>query len=378
MKLTDLSVRALKTPETGYQIYNDDTLPGFGVRITANGVKSYVLTHGVRRQRETIGRVGILSLQEARSEAKRRLAEYTLGKTANASTTWKSALEEYLAEVERRCRPSTLASYRRHLSSHFRFGDTKLADITPADLRDRLNKLSRRPAEQEHAFTALRAFLQWAYRAHHIDHKPLDRMQKPTGSVARSRTLSDDELKAVWNALEDNTFGRIVKLLILTGQRETEIAHLTPDMIKGDEITLPSWLTKNKREHTFPIGSISLSIFTKSQSKELTSYLFPARGSNGSLKLFSGWSKCKKALDKRSGVNGWRLHDLRRTFRTKWEELGIQPTVAERYINHVSGVHSGVQGIYNRYKYLPEMQLAVSHWEKHLTNLTRPVRLVAA
>jgi hypothetical protein len=76
MKLTDISIRALKPPETGYHIYNDDTLPGFGVRITAAGVKSYVLTHGVRRQRETIGRVSIISLQEARAEAKRRLAEY--------------------------------------------------------------------------------------------------------------------------------------------------------------------------------------------------------------------------------------------------------------------------------------------------------------
>ena len=82
MKLTDISIRALKAPEIGYQIYNDDTVTGFGVRITASGVKSYVLTHGVRRQRDTIGRVGIITLQDARAEAKRRLAEYTLGKPA--------------------------------------------------------------------------------------------------------------------------------------------------------------------------------------------------------------------------------------------------------------------------------------------------------
>ena len=64
-----------------------------------------------------------------------------------------------------------------------------------------------------------------------------------------------------------------------------------------------------------------------------------------------------------SRQTGWTLHDLRRTFRTKWDELGISIEVAERYINHVSGVHSGIQGIYNRHKYLPEMRDAVAKWE---------------
>ena len=87
-------------------------------------------------------------------------------------------------------------------------------------------------------------------------------------------------------------------------------------------------------------------------------------------KLFNGWSKCKTALDKRSGVSDWRLHDLRRTFRTKWEELGIQPTVAERYINHISGEHAGIRRTYNRYDYMREMQEAAATWEDHLLTIT--------
>jgi hypothetical protein len=73
MRLTDLAIRTLKAPEKGAVIYPDDVLTGFGVRVSEGGTKSFVLTHGVRRQRETIGRVGILGLQDARSEAKRRL-----------------------------------------------------------------------------------------------------------------------------------------------------------------------------------------------------------------------------------------------------------------------------------------------------------------
>ncbi|HUO99850.1 MAG TPA: Arm DNA-binding domain-containing protein, partial [Rhizomicrobium sp.] len=67
MRLTDISVKALKPKDGGIAIYYDDTLTGFGVRVSEGGTKSFVLTHGRRRVRETIGRVGIVSLQDARA-----------------------------------------------------------------------------------------------------------------------------------------------------------------------------------------------------------------------------------------------------------------------------------------------------------------------
>lgn len=68
-------------------------------------------------------------------------------------------------------------------------------------------------------------------------------------------------------------------------------------------------------------------------------------------------------------MSGWTLHDLRRTFRTKWAELGIPKEVAKRYINHVTGEDSAdakLDRIYNRYGYLKEMRDAVALWETHL------------
>src|SRR5687767_12262854 len=91
MKLTDLGIRALPDQEGSAKIYLSDSVPGFGVRVSGS-TKSYVLTHGARRHRETIGRVGILTLQEARAEAKRRLAEYTLGKTRPEARSWRTAM----------------------------------------------------------------------------------------------------------------------------------------------------------------------------------------------------------------------------------------------------------------------------------------------
>jgi hypothetical protein len=115
MKLTDLTIRTLKSPAQGAVIYYDDHLTGFGIRVSEGGTKSFILTHGPRRRRETIGRVGVIGLQDARKEAKRLLAEYTLGKNQPVSKSWREAVKEYLDEVAQRCRPATYESYKRHL-----------------------------------------------------------------------------------------------------------------------------------------------------------------------------------------------------------------------------------------------------------------------
>lgn len=89
---------------------------------------------------------------------------------------------------------------------------------------------------------------------------------------------------------------------------------------------------------------------------------------------FSGWGNAKIVFDQKLGKKGhaltpWTVHDLRRTFRTNWAELGVPREVVEKYIHHVSGVHACVNGIYDHYNYLPEMKAAVTKWEAYLEKL---------
>lgn len=116
MRLTDLSIKALKAPEKGAIVYHDDILTGFGVRVSEGGTKSFVLTHGVLRRHETTGRAGMLSLQEARTEAKRRLAD-TLGKGQPRVVPWQAALDEYLKEQRATLKARTHRDYSRCNSS---------------------------------------------------------------------------------------------------------------------------------------------------------------------------------------------------------------------------------------------------------------------
>lgn len=166
----------MRVPRAGAVIYYDDQLAGFGIRISEGGTKSYVLTHGPRRRRETIGRVGVINLKDARKEAKRLLAEYTLGKHQPLPKSWRSAVAEYLGEVRLRLRPATYESYKRHLNRQFRFGDTRMSQIAPHDLHRDLDRLRDRPGEFHHAFCALRAFVRWAHRRHYFDRNRMERM----------------------------------------------------------------------------------------------------------------------------------------------------------------------------------------------------------
>jgi integrase len=160
------------------------------------------------------------------------------------------------------------------------------------------------------------------------------------------------------------TFAAIVQLLVLTGQRRGEIAALRADYISNDLCTLPATLTKNKREHAFPIGTAASSILSTPLAGSSNGLLFPARGQPS--RPFNGWSKSKVALDKLSGVSDWTLHDLRRTFATRLAELGVAPHVIERLLNHVTGTVSGVAAVYNRASYIAEMRAAIELWERYL------------
>lgn len=367
MRLTDISIKALKSPVKGVAVFFDDTLTGFGVRVSQAGTKSFVLTHGARRERETLGRVGVVSLQDARAEAKRRLAEYTLGKTRPRSTAWDAALEEYLTDRAADLKPSTLKDYRERLSRNFKYGTVKLGQLSPRDLHRSLDRLSRTPGEQQHAFAALRAFLRWAYRRHYLDRNPMERMTAPHRSNPRQRILTTDELKRVYRAATTmETFGSIVQLLTLTGQRRGEIANLKPDLIGGDTIVLPPRLTKNSREHVFPIGPSAIKLL--SCSTRTNDYLFPARGMDGK-KPFNGFSKSKPKLDELAGVHDWTLHDLRRTFASGLASLGIGLPVIERLLNHTSGSFAGIVGVYQRYDFMPEMRDAIARWDRHIQGL---------
>ncbi len=354
--LTDLTVKTLK-PVPGKRItYLDKHLKGFGVRVTEQGQMSYVLTYGPQRKRVKIGDVGIVKLADARTKAKTILAQRQLGfKEAPKSKPYDEAVEQFLAAGEKKGnRPRTLSDYRR-LLNRYGFGKTKLTEITPHDVNEKLDAIDA-PSEHAHAHDALRVFFRFCIRKHLLDDNPMARAERPKARKKRKRVLTDDELKAVWNACE-GMFGTIIKFCILTGQRSREIAKLTWPMIDTQNrlITLPKELTKNHREHTFPYGDMTAELLATILRCNDTAYLFPARKDwkrGRKATVYNAWNKDKPKLDERSGVNGYVIHDLRRALRTMWSGLGTPRSISRKYQNHItSDDHDEIDEIYDQYAF---------------------------
>jgi integrase len=381
--LTEITLRNLRPPECGQKTYTDDNLTGFGVRVSQGGTKTFTLVYGVNRQRVTIGRYPIISLSDARIEAKRILAEHTLGRSRPQTIAWDDGLALFLKHCQEKNRGRTVRDYRRLLKRHFAFGRKKLGEITTADITKRLDRLNETPSERNHALLAVKVFLKWARQPprSYMSHNPCEGMvlsKRPS----RKRVLTDAELGAVYRtALEgEDTFSRIVALLILAGQRRGETGALRREWIdKHDRtITLPDSITKNKRTHTFPYGEAAARIIQA--IPEDGEYLFPAirehvRGKPTT--TFNAWSKSKVAFDIACGITGWTLHDIRRTFGTGLARLKVPPHIVERLLNHklgsianqADGVVTAVAEIYNRHLYLEEMREAIAKWEAFLTSL---------
>jgi len=228
---TDLSIKALK-PELRTD-YWDIKTPRFGLRVGKNS-KTFLVKHDNRRI--TIGRFPDWALQEARAEAKRLL----LQKSSSTRITVAGALDLFVSDhLKTKNRLSTAKEHERILRKHLQpIFDKRMADVSKADILALIRQINRTPSAANHLFVVARIFFRWSVRNDHIEHSPLASLTLPHRRSKRSRVLTDEELYAMYKAAlnDGGTFSKIVLLLMYT----------------ENIITLPSEITKNGREHTFP------------------------------------------------------------------------------------------------------------------------------
>ena len=365
MRLTEIGIRSLKAPESGVVLHHDDTIPGFAVRVSQAGTKSFCLTMGRNRQRVTIGRVGVISLADARKRAREMLAERTLGYTRPKSVTFDAALTRFLSEHYRNLKPSTQKEAKRHLERHFLpgFRNMPLADITDEDIARRLAKMDHTPGEQLHSYRVLRTFLRWCVKRRYLIHNPIDALSRPSQDVVRDRVLTDDEIRAVWHAAT-GSIGSIVKLLYLTAQRRTQIGSLEWVWISDTSITWPAAMMKGGREFVLPVTPMIRAIL-EAVPRLHDTYVFPARDRDTP---YSGYSKGKRGLDRAAGVTDWRIHDLRRSAATRIASH-TQPHILQVLLSHSTGPISALQAIYNKWDYYEDKKAALDRHEAHLQQM---------
>lgn len=386
MKLTQANVAKAKLPDGKIeQFFWDDEMPGFGLRIREGGSQTFVTQFkiGAKHRRMTLGNAGKVTAEEARRKAKQIFgkvadkidpANERAVRTAEASATFLNVARDFLEHYQSQVRPRTYAEAERYLMggadrpAHWRgLHALSLASIGRANVAAEAQKIAKAngPIAADRARAALSSFFAWAVAEGLCNLNPVTgtKSHAPKNGGERARRLTDSELAAIWKAAPDNDYGRIVKLLMLTGCRRNEIGNLKRHEIdsEGRVIALAGERTKNGEPHDVPLSKPALAIVEGVERQAGRDFVF-GRGKGG----FAGWSKAKQELDEMLSIGAWRLHDLRHTFATRCGDLGVLPHVIEAALNHISGHKAGIAGLYNRSTYAKEKKAALDTWGNHV------------
>jgi integrase len=135
--------------------------------------------------------------------------------------------------------------------------------------------------------------------------------------------------------------------------------------IDGGTWTLSKERTKNGRQHEVPLSRQALYLL-KGTPRISDRFVF-----SYDAKPFNGFSKSKARLDAACGVDGWTIHDLRRTAASGMAKLGVSLVVIEKVLNHVSGSLAGIVGVYQRHEFAEQKCAALQQWADHVEQLVK-------
>ena len=370
--LTAIAIEKLKPRPYRFEI-GDPGAQGLRVLVTPTGSKSYVFRYrfGGKPQKLTIGPV-LIGLAAARAEAAKAIYEITQGNNPAAAKraireerkraalavedTFYSVSERFLKLEGPKLRSADTRRKTFERLIYPEIGSRPIADIRRSELVKLLDKIEQNngPAAAHLTLAFVRRVMSW-HAARSDDFKsPVVRGMGRINSkeTARSRTLSDDELRRLWRAAEETEgpYGRLVQFLLLTGARRNEAAQMRWVELDGADWLLPPERNKTKVPLLRPLSEAAMETIRKLPRINDT-FVF----ASGAGAAFAGFSKAKALLDQKSGVTGWRVHDLRRSCRSLLSRANVRAEHAEQALGHVL---PGIQATYNKHDFYLEKKRA--------------------
>jgi len=411
IKLNGRTVSGLTCPPGKTEVtYWSDDLPGFGLRCRRQGgVRALADQRVVRtwwvKYRTKAGAPGNHALGSpdtkppvpfARAEKKagELLAEVKLGgdpagdaskakRAIKHATKLSDLIVEYLAHQEPRLKPRSYTELKRHLEAHARpLHGRRARELTQTDIVELLEGIGKAaPVTANRVRASLSAMFAWGMKAGRVQANPVTSTFKPSDEKPRARVLRDAELVLIWRATDGGAdHDRNVRLLMLTGARREETAGMArPEITVHSDGTatwvLPAERAKNGLPNQLTLPRMAVDLLPPPRTRETGEIreLIFGEGEGP----FSGWSRCKQRLDARiAKFNGgkpiapWVLHDLRRTFVTRLNDMGVEPHVIEALVNHAGGrAKAGVAGVYNLAEYADQKRAALALWCNHIAAL---------
>ncbi len=394
--LTDRFIESRKAAAIGKRDdYHDAIVPGLALRVTDRGHKSFVLiarfpAHPLRPTRRSLGTYGKVTLERARQKARRWLESIEKGTDPGIeemreraaaqrrqANSFAAVAGEFLDRHASQLRKS--AEARRIVNSEFvkRWGARPITDILPEEIAAAIRAIVKRdaPYQAHNALGYIRRLFNWAIGTHEfgITASPVERL-KPRDLIgkreARERTLSDDELRRVWEAAGEMgyPYGPLFRLLILTGQREREIADMRWSEVDAGKklLTIAAARMKGGRAHEVPLSPAAAALIEGLPRFTAGDCVFTT---TAGAKPVNGFAKAKVRIDRLSGVSGWVIHDLRRSVRTHLSALPVEDLVRELVIAHA---RPGLHKVYDQHSYEKEKRRCLDLWAARLLKIVEP------
>jgi integrase len=366
-------------------VYWDERKPGFGLMVTANGAKSFVIQYraGGRSRRMALkakaGHKAGLNLIDAK-----KMADSLLGDVAKhrdplqerrkaealAENTLRSICEEYFRRDGKDLRTKDQIEKALDRLVYPKLGARQVDAILRSEIVKLLDKIEdeRGAVMADRTLAYLRKIMNWHASRSDDFRSPIVRGMARTkpSELARERILNDDELRAVWKAADKSAgvFGYFVRFILLTAARRNEAADMVDAELVGDDWIIPGKRYKNKLDHVVPLSQAARDLLKQIPRIKGVKYIF----TTGTTAI-SGFSGFKEDFDKKSGVTDYVIHDLRRTARSLMSRAGVDADHAERCMGHVIG---GVRGTYDRHAFHDEKKRAFEALAMQIDRILHP------
>jgi integrase len=386
MSLNQMVLKNVKPRKTRYELKDGDR--GLYLRVHPSGAMAWCVKYKFegRLRRLTLGEYPVIGLSDARLAYAETVAKVKAGvdpgrvkieeKTRmKGEPTFKDFLNEYWetylvtrkagADTWRLIAHDALPAWKKR----------KLAGITRRDVVRLLDKVKKRaPVGANRLVGALNRMFNHAIRRGVLENNPCHMVER-LPEKPRARVLDNEEIKALWLALDlENkkidlfrSTKLALRLILLTGCRGGEVAGALWSEITPEAWTIPGERTKNGDVLVLPVTPMMQQVFDEALALSAgRPHVFASSHLKGPVTRHSFSVACKRHWREVKVKAHFTPHDIRRTVRTKLAEIGVSDVVAERVMGHRL---QGILRVYNQYDYFEEKRAALLQWEAHLRRM---------
>lgn len=382
LKFTARGIAALKAPESGRVEYFNEGMPGFGIRISSSGIKTWVVLyrHKGRKRRHTLGTYPAMTLADAYEKARQ-----TLNQAANGTDPAGDKRAERIADTFGELAEDYMRLHAMRKKKHWQPDDQKLKyDLLPKWKNIKAKEITRRdvievldgivdrgaPIQANRVLALIRKIFNFGISRDIVQHNPCQAVSRPSKPQSRDRVLSAQEIRKVWISAgqEDALISGILKLRLLTAQRGGEIEAMAWENIDFEKAvwTIPANIAKNGLAHRVPLSMQAIEILSSLATYRRNSkWVFPSL-----CKKDAHIENIQKAIQRVRSREGLTVdfvgHDLRRTAASHMASIGVPRLVISKVLNHVE---TGITAVYDRHSYDAEKRDALSSWAMYLMNI---------